>query len=143
MNLRSRKTCPPRQRAFMLIAVLVSLTLVMMLFAAWIKTVARAGEQLRAQQYRLQAEYLVDSALGRAAAQLAANPRYTGETWRPTVHGAGADRTGNVTIEIVAAPEPAARRLLRVVADYPEHGIDRARRSKEIQIGPAAEDQKP
>ena len=142
MNWQSRKTCPPRQRAFMLIGVLVSLTLVMVLFAAWIKTIARAGEQLRAQQYRLQAEYLAESALGRAAAQLAANPRYAGETWRPTVRGAGADRTGSVTIEIVAAPDRAGR-LLRVVADYPERGIDRARRSKEIQIGPAAEDQQP
>jgi type II secretory pathway component PulK len=116
----------------LLISVLVSMAVAMALFASWMKTISLEREQMRAQQIRLQAEYLADSGLGRAAAQLAADINYVGETWRIAPDSL-AGRGATVEIRVTSADQRRARKV-RVVANYPAEGLARAQRSREITI---------
>jgi hypothetical protein len=110
------------------------LTVIMVLFASWIKTMTLERNQLRAQQDRLQTEYLASSGLERAAAQLAKNSGYPGETWQISAESFGGLAAATVDIRVLPVPDESAARLVRVVADFPAEGTARARRSKEIKI---------
>jgi len=118
----------------LLVSVLVCLTVVMMLFAGWVKSIALARQQVRAQEDRMQAEYLALSGLERAAAQLAADATYGGEIWRIGGESFSGRATAAVDIRVTAIPGESKMRMVRVVADFPAEGARRARRSKEIKL---------
>jgi hypothetical protein len=122
------------RRAMLLISVLVCLTVVMMLFAGWVKSIALARQQVRAQEDRMQAEYLALSGLERAAAQLAADATYSGEIWRIGGESFWGRATAAVDIRVTPIPGESKTRMVRVVANFPAEGAPRARRSKEIKI---------
>ena len=128
------RTRPERRRGTLLVAVLVSLSLLMMLFAVWLRTVGLERRQVRDQQSRIQAEYLAEAAIGRAVSQLAVSPDYQGELWRIPAESLGG--RGSATVEIVISPvvDQPRSRSIRAVADFPSEGIGRARRSKEIRM---------
>ncbi len=71
---------PPRQ-GVALIPALVCLVLVGMLCALALRTTHTQRVVGIAEHRRLQAEWLAESGLARAAARLAADPSYKGETW--------------------------------------------------------------
>jgi hypothetical protein len=93
---------------------------------------------------RSQCQWLVESGMDRAAARLAADPKYAGETWKipaPAITGrgdqgpAGSGAGGaSVKIEITAPAGPAGRRMVRVQADWPEDPSLRVRQTKEAAI---------
>jgi hypothetical protein len=115
-------------------SVLVCLALVMLLFAGWIRTVLLERRQLRAIEHRMQAEYLADSALRRAAAQLAANPAYAGETWKIEAPDFDGRAAASVAIQVQAVPDEARSRRVRAIADFPAEAAARVRRSKETKL---------
>jgi len=121
------------RRALLVLSVLACLTLVMLLAAAWLRIIVLERQQLRAQQNRLQAEYLAQSALSRAAARLAANPDYDGETFRVSAESLGAGSPATVTIRLEAGDDPQAR-LVTASAQVPADGRDRAQRSIQQRI---------
>jgi hypothetical protein len=130
----ARRTTADRRRGTLLVAVLVSISLLMMLFTVWLRTVGQERRQVREQQCRIQAEYLADAAIGRAISQLAIAPDYQGESWRLPAESLGG--RGSATVEIVVSPvaDQPRSRSIRAVADFPSEGIDRARRSKVIRM---------
>ena len=69
-------------RAMLLMSVLICLTVAMVLFASWMKTITLEQRHVRTAQDQAQAEYLAASGVARAMAQLAAAPDYAGETWQ-------------------------------------------------------------
>ncbi len=77
---------------------------------------------------------MAESALDRAAARLAADPGFRGETWNIPAERLGGRDAGVVRIEVLAVPDHADRRLVRARADYPTTGTRRARESREIAI---------
>ena len=110
---------------------MVALALITALSVAWLRIAAGERRLLREQQQRLEAGCLADSGLTRAAARLAADPNYRGETWHVAAESLGGRSAASVAIEI--APDdarPNARRV-RVVANYPDSGPGRVRRSKQ------------
>ena len=121
------------RRAILVISVLASLTLVMLLGAAWLRIIVLERQHLRVQQNRMQAEYLANSALSRAAARLAADSEYDGETIHVSAESLAARSPATVTIRVVAADDPQAR-LVTASARVPAEGRDRAQRSKQQRI---------
>jgi hypothetical protein len=119
-----------RRRATLIVAVLVCLTLVTVLAGVWMKLLAVEQRQVRGQQNVVQAEYLADSGLSRAAASLAADPAYTGEIWQPSVEALGAKLRAKITISVAVAPDGAAARTISVAAQFPESGRHRVLRSR-------------
>ena len=115
-------------------SVLVCLALVTMLFSVWLKTVVEERRQLRAIEDRMQAEYLADSGLRRAAAQLATDASYVGETWQVEAEDFSGPRGGTVSIEVRRKGDETLARVVRAIADYPKETTSRARRSKEMKL---------
>lgn len=72
-----------KRRGAALIVALVVLALVSGFVAVWLSAALRQRRQLRFQEQRLQALLLAEAGLERAQAQLAAEPKYLGETWSP------------------------------------------------------------
>ena len=87
-----------------------------------------------------QANWLAESALERAAARLAVDPSYTGETWElpPGEFGEGeSDSSADpavVRIEVKPAGNGARERAIHVTADYPNSTAHRVRRGKQIVV---------
>lgn len=134
MHIVSNRWCRQRPRGVLLISVLICLALVMLLFAGWMRTFMLERRQLRAIENRMQAEYLADSGLRRAAAQLASNSDYDGETWEVEASDVGGRAAGRIAIQVQAVPDDPRGRRVRAVADFPAESGARARRSKVTKI---------
>ena len=77
----------------------------------------------------------MESGLARAAARLAANPDYQGETWALSASSLGGRDAGEVTIVVKPLEKSASRRRVRVEADYPSGDpTRRARQSKQLIV---------
>jgi hypothetical protein len=98
----------------------------------------RKGQSTDAR--RIQAVWLAESGLERAAASLATDPDYAGEVWKVSAGSLGGNHGGQVTIEVKAVPDQPGRRLVSVRADYPDDPRLRVRWSKQltIQTGPSS-----
>ncbi len=122
------------RRGVLLIAVLVTLTLLISLFGYWIRIIVLEQRQMRVQQNALQAELLAESGLERAAARLATESDYAGETWRIDTAQLSGRGEGQVQIEITPVPDQPSARAVRVSADYPVEGVAHVRRQRTLQI---------
>jgi Tfp pilus assembly protein PilX len=131
------------RRAMFVMSVLACLVLVMLLMTAWLKTIALERGQLRAEQHRMQAEYLAESALSRAAARLSVDPAYDGETIAASEKSLAAGQPATLTIRVEAAPDDAQARLITASAQVPSTGRDRAVRSKQQRILLPSKEQTP
>src|SRR5688572_10803783 len=100
MTRVTRRSSRQRRDGFILIALMVFIAVAMMLALAWLKTAALERRTFRALQQRAQAEWLVESAIDRAAARLAANPGYEGETWKLSPTDMGGLDAGEALIAI-------------------------------------------
>jgi type II secretory pathway component PulK len=123
-----------RRGAMLLISVLACLTLVMLLVAAWVRAIGQERRQLRSQQNCLQAVYLAESGLRRAAAQLAKNAKYEGEIWRIDGEMFHAAAGATIAVRVESVSDDAQARRVRAIADFPAEGTARARRSQEVTI---------
>jgi len=131
---RPRRDTRSGRRAALLVAVLVCLSVVMALGAAWLRGVVLEHRQVRAQADRLQAEYLAASAVDRATAQLAANPDYRGETFVVDAQTLALRAGAAVSIRVEPVADNAQARRVVVEANFPNEGAERARRSRQVTI---------
>lgn len=140
MNNRPRQprfASPARRssrRGAVLVMAMVSLAVAAVLLVSIAKMAAAGRQAIRAEARRMQAAWLAESALERAARRLAADPAYSGETWTLTADELADDGAGLVQIRVAAVPGRPDRRLVRVRADYPNHPQHRARRSKQLMV---------
>jgi len=117
-----------------LIVVLVCVAVAAAVLMAVLRMSLAERESFRLQTRQLQAAWLAESGLERAAARLAADPQYAGETWHIAAEELGGLDAAVVTIRVEPAPHEPARRLVRVEADYPDHPQFRARKSKQVLV---------
>ena len=123
-----------RRGAALMIA-LVTLMVVMLLTAAALHALASAHRQARLSRYEMQAAWLAEAGLARAAARLARQGDYTGETWRAATSDAeSAETMGIVKIEVQQGESTASERRIAVTAQYPDHPIRRATVVRERKI---------
>jgi hypothetical protein len=107
-------------------------------------------KMVRLETRQVQCRWLAESALDRAAARLASDPKYAGEVWKiPAGVLSGKEDGGKenkdgggaaVKIEVSTPPNELSRRVVRVQADWPEDAPARVRVSKQatIELPPAA-----
>ena len=129
------------RRGAVLMAALVCLVLAMMAIGSLLSTSLARRTRARMEERRLQAAWLAESGLERAAAKLTAAPDYKGETWEPSAADLGGRDGGLVRIEVAPVDGRPRLRRARVVADYPRAADRRARQTKQatIDLGPRPE----
>ena len=124
-----------RSRGGMVMFVAIAcLGIAALVFLAILKTAVAERSAIETRHRLEQAGWLAESGLERAAARLAADPTYGGETW--SVPAAELDGKAGAAVRIRVEPIDgrADRRLVRVEADYPDAPHHRARRSKQAFI---------
>jgi hypothetical protein len=124
----------PRRRGAVLLVAMVCFGVAAVAFTSLVRLAAAEQGALEAETWRLQAAWLAESGLERAAARLDADPGYQGETWRIPAESLGARDAAVVKIEVEALPERPQQRLARVRAVYPDHPHRRAQESKQMVI---------
>ena len=148
----ARRRCRGTRRGVLLAVVIVCLAVASAVLLAVVKTTVTASRQIQTQAWQTQARWLAESGLDRAAARLATDGAYVGETWRVPVAAfggvdAGSNATSNaaadevaavVKIEVEAVADQPRQRRVRVQADYPDHPEQRARQSRQavVQLPP-------
>ena len=123
-----------KQRGAVLVVVLVCL---MMATALFVLVVRQALAERRAIEMRcggVQALWLAEAGVERAAARLAADPKYAGETWTISTAELGGSDGALVRIEVKAIADRPQRRLVRVEADYADAPERRCRQVKQIVV---------
>jgi hypothetical protein len=137
-----------RSRGLTVIAVIVCLILITLISLAMLKLGLAQHTQVRAQEHRLQAEWLAESGMQRALAALARDREYAGETWpiqardlslpeAPVPDGAVVEHASPAAIVLITVERPPGfpdRRLIHVRADFPPDAPRRARHSKQRLI---------
>jgi type II secretory pathway component PulK len=122
------------RRGSALLIALVCLIVITIVSGTLLRQGIQARGQLRAEERRLQARWLAESGLERAAARLADDAGYTGETWTISADALADPWPGQVTIAVAPVAGHPARRLVTVRADYPSGATLRARHSAQATI---------
>ncbi len=124
-----------RPRRGVIAVMMLACLLVAALMGAAIVTQSLMARRLAAdEERRLQADWLAESGLERAAVRLAADPSYAGETWAIGPEVLGGRYPGEVVIAVAVDGDGQGRRV-RVAARYPSDAVRAAQRTKQRVIG--------
>jgi len=119
-------------RGVAVLILLISLGIVAVLLSLLLRQAALARRAYQQDRQTLQAEWLAEAGVERAAARLAADAKYTGETWQVPARDLKGNDGGEVRIKIDAAA--SGRSTLHVEADYPAATETRSRCTKRIDV---------
>lgn len=123
-----------RHRGAALVIALVAMTIVAAVLVLLARQSVIERRTLQRDSWQAQAAWLAESALDRAAARLAADREYTGETWNLSADDLGTGRAAVVTIDVQEVENDAGRRAVRVRADYPNDSQQRVRQTKQFVV---------
>ena len=134
--------CTPKtaRRGVILVAVIVCVAVASIIFLSIAKLMVAGRQTTQTETWQLQATWLAESGLERAASRLAADADYSGETWAVPADAIGGSEAGLVEIAVEAVPDEPDRRRVLIRADYPDVPLRRARHTKQaiVQL-PAAD----
>jgi hypothetical protein len=116
--------------------VLVCLAILLAVAAATLAVGRARRRQGRLDERRLQAEWLAESGLDRAAARLAGSSDDPGETWDIPAADLDGVHAGRVVIEVERGETKGDRRV-RIRADFPAVGVEKARHVIETILEPS------
>ncbi len=133
---------PTPRRGLTTVAVLICLVVIMLISGVLLKIGVAQRDRVRAMERSLQAEWLAQAGLDRAAARLASSAGYAGETWAlarrdlglTEATGGEPGRAALVLIKIEKPPGAPGRRLIKVQADFPPDPPHRARHSAQMLV---------
>jgi Tfp pilus assembly protein PilV len=117
-----------------LLAVLVCVVLVSLIALTLIKLTLAQRSQVQRELWRTQADWLAESGLERAAAKLANNSDYAGETWSVSAEQIGGGRAGEVHIKVSPMDGQPQQRRVREQAIFPAGTDQRAKSSKQVTV---------
>lgn len=123
-----------RHEGAALVIALVAMTIVAAVLVLLARQSVIERRTLQRDSWQAQAAWLAESALDRAAARLAADREYAGETWNLSADDLGTGRAAVVTIDVQEVENDAGRRAVRVRADYPNDSQQRVRQTKQIVV---------
>ena len=121
------------RRGAILVVILVCFIVAATIFSLLVKSAFSERRTMETHLWRTQAQWLAEAALERAAARLAADANYTGETWTIPAEELDGDR-GVARIHIEAIAERPGHRQVSIEADYPDDPQHRSRCSKQIEM---------
>ncbi len=130
----SRAMQKPNRRGAVLVVVLVCLAVLMVLLVSSVRLAASGHQAMQRQARRLQADWLAESGLQRAAWQLGRAADYSGETWNVSAEQLGTPDSAVVTIEVEPVTDRPDQRLVRAVADYPKNSRRRVRQRRQVIV---------
>jgi Tfp pilus assembly protein PilX len=113
-NHRTRK-----RSGYSIIAVLALMGLAGGLFVGWTRNALRGDRQTRIAHEHAQAEQLASAALSRAAARLAQDPEYQGESWRLAPDELGQSYAAFVTIAVTGTGDDGGARQATARVELP------------------------
>lgn len=122
------------RRGAVLVAVLVTMMVASLLFAAMLRTGREEHQMLRGQQLRLQAIELGQAGVERAAAQLAADAAYQSEVWRVSAAELGSRQDASVKIDVERVVDRPRRRRIQVEVNYPPAGEQRVQHRRQALV---------
>jgi hypothetical protein len=122
------------RRGVILVVVIVCLTVAAAIFVLLVQRVAEERRALDGSQRALQAQWLAEAGIERAAARLVADPKYAGETWAIAAVELAATEGAVVRIQVKTVADRPERRSVRVEADYPDAPERRCRQVKQILV---------
>ena len=123
-----------RRRGAILVVVLVCLAVAAALSVVVVRQLAMEHHAVQMSQRSLQAWWLAEAGIERAAAQLATDPKYAGETWIIPAKELAAGDDGVVRIQVQTIAGRPERHSVRVEADYPAAPAYRCRQIKQIVV---------
>ncbi len=126
------RTSRRRGAALLAAIVCVSIAAAVMIGIAHVAT--QAYREVGLEQCRLQAGWILESGVDRAAAQLAADGDYAGEIWSLPPEEVGGRYDGEVRIHVESVEGQPSWRQVRVVADYPVDVPRRVRHTREFRM---------
>jgi type II secretory pathway component PulK len=132
-KLQSSQSTIERSGAVM-VAALICLTLTIVLLGTLLKTATTQRKQTRWETYRLQTDWLAESAIERAAQRLSEDAEYSGETWNIATENLGGRHSATIQIEVETSNDNSSVRTVIVAAKYPADGTQHAKRTKRVQI---------
>ena len=116
------------------VAALVVLLVVGLICGVLLKIALARRVEVGREERLLQAAWLAESGLDRAASRLGSSADYAGETWSITAEELGGRGSATVAIAVEKVADQPDRRKVRVQADYPADSRLRARQSREIVV---------
>jgi hypothetical protein len=129
------------RRGITAVVVLICLVVVSLLSGVLLKVGMAHRQTVRAEERRLQAEWLAQSGLERARHKLAETALYTGETWKLTAADlglraaeAGGQGAAVVRITVEPAGSGSSAKRIKVEADCLPDPPRRARHSLQVQV---------
>ena len=129
-----RHQLPHRRCGAIMVVVMVCLVLATLMLASLLRVAVVQRRQVQREEARVQARWLVESGLSRAAGRLAAEADYTGETWVVSADELTGQGEGEVRIRVSRRGDEEPARTVRVDAVYPTGAAVFASDSKEIVI---------
>jgi type II secretory pathway component PulK len=136
-SMKKQNPCPSgtasrrRSGAFMIVA-MICLLLTTALMGTLLKMAVLGLRQAHVDASGLQADWLAESALDRAAAKLAKDATYAGETWNIPEEDLDGLHTGRVVISINPPVQNLAE--VEVAAQYPAEGAFSVKRTKRLLV---------
>ena len=122
-----------RRSGVILVVAMICLFLTSLLLGTLLQMAVAQRRYAKMEAAALQAEWLADSALERAAAALAQNANYTGETWTVPAKDLDGTHSGRVVIALVPL-KGSRQRELKVIAHYPAEGPQVTKRTRRIRM---------
>jgi type II secretory pathway component PulK len=128
--------CHPRRwrKGAILIVILLCLAVAAAVSIAVVRQAALQRQAAQLNRRSLQACWLAEAGLERAAARLATDGKYAGETWTVAPAELAADERAVVKIRVETPAGRPERRSLRVEADYADGSGNHARQEKQITV---------
>jgi len=120
------------RRGAVLLVAIVCIAVASVIFLSLLRLSVAERRRVETEAWQVQAAWLAESGIERAAARLAADPEYQGETWALPADLLGGRYDAVVKIRVETIPDDEPRRLVHVEADYPDDPQNRARRSKQV-----------
>jgi len=128
-----RRHQPPRG-GFLMLTALVCVVLTVALAGLIARTIVVNMQYDRAQRWRMQCQWLAEAGVERAIARIAADPDFTGETWRIGPEQLDGRHAAVVWMAVASDPREPAERLLNVQADFPDAPHARVRHTRTVRL---------
>lgn len=136
-----QKRQQPTRRGAVLIMALVCLALIAALGGTLLRWAALEHKLLRSQEQASQARWLAEAGLERAAARLARDAGYTGETWEIAPADLPSAEAARVRLSVTPVAGQDERRSIEVDVEYPLEAGGATRVHKEVVVQAPSEKQ--
>jgi len=116
------------------VVLLIAILVIFSLGMTMIQTSLKQRERTLDFEERQQSTWLAEAGIERAARQLQSDPDYRGETWHLTGEQLQRSQAGLIEIQVASHGDNANRRIVTVIADYPQNISHRIRTKRTVRI---------